>query len=69
MPQKADLLQAKLQGQKDEHEALTALQNAVRTLSTLERQLFQAGIDPELLVRATRKRPSWSPRFLKTGSA
>ncbi len=50
---KADLLQAKLQGQKDEHEALTALENAKRTRATLERQLFQAGIDPELLVKAT----------------
>jgi hypothetical protein len=50
---KADLLQAKLQGQKDEHEALTALQNAKRTFATLERQLFQAGVDPELLVKAT----------------
>ena len=52
---KADLLQAKLQGQKDEHEALTALENAKRTRATLERQLFQAGIDPELLVKATVK--------------
>ena len=50
---KADLLQAKLQGQKDEHEALTALENARRTRATLERQLFQAGIDPELLVKAS----------------
>jgi len=50
---KADLLQAKLQGQKDEHEALTALENARRTRASLERQLFQAGIDPELLVQAT----------------
>jgi multidrug efflux pump subunit AcrA (membrane-fusion protein) len=50
---KADLLQAKLQGQKDEHEALTALENAKRTRATLERQLFQAGIDPELLIKAS----------------
>src|SRR5262249_39218111 len=48
---KADLLQAKLQGQKDEHEAETALKNSVRTRTTLERQLFQAGIDPELLLK------------------
>jgi hypothetical protein len=52
---KADLLQAKLQGQKDEHEALTALENARRTLATLERQLYQAGIDPELLLKASVK--------------
>jgi hypothetical protein len=52
---KADLLQAKLQGQKDEHEALTALENARRSRATLERQLFQAGIDPELLVKASVK--------------
>jgi hypothetical protein len=52
---KADLLQAKLQGQKDEHEALTALENAKRARATLERQLFQAGIDPELLVKANRR--------------
>jgi hypothetical protein len=49
----ADLLQAKIQGQKDEHEAETNLKNARRTQATLERQLFQAGIDPELLSKAT----------------
>jgi hypothetical protein len=49
----ADLLQAKIQGQKDEHEAETNLKNAQRTQTTLERQLLQAGIDPELLARAT----------------
>ena len=52
---KADLLQVKLQGQKDEHEALTALENARRSRATLERQLFAAGIDPELLVKASMK--------------
>ena len=37
---KADLLQAKIQGQKDEHEAETNVENAKRTLATLERQLL-----------------------------
>ncbi|MGD0899165.1 MAG: efflux RND transporter periplasmic adaptor subunit [Thermoguttaceae bacterium] len=50
---KADYIQAKIQGQKDEHEAETAVKNAKRTLATLERQLYQAGIDPELLGKAT----------------
>ncbi len=50
---KADYLQAKIQGQKDEHEAETNVKNAKRTLATLERQLYQAGIDPELLAKAT----------------
>jgi hypothetical protein len=50
---KADFLQAKIQAQKDEHEADTAVKNAKRTLATLERQLYQAGIDPELLAKAT----------------
>lgn len=47
---KADLLQTKIQGEKDKHEAQTNVDNANRTLATLERQLFQAGIDPELLL-------------------
>src|SRR5208337_181869 len=50
---KADYLQAKAQSQKDEHEAQTNVKNAKRTLATLERQLFQAGVDPELLANAT----------------
>ncbi len=50
---KADYLQAKIQAQKDEHEADTAVKNAKRTLATLERQLYQAGIDPDLLTKAT----------------
>ena len=50
---KADFLQAKAQTQKDEHEAQTNVKNARRTLATLERQLFQAGVDPELLAHAT----------------
>ena len=50
---KADYLQAMAQSQKDEHEALTNVNNAKRTLATLERQLFQAGMDPELLANPT----------------
>ena len=50
---KADYLQATAQSQKDEHEALTNVNNAKRTLATLERQLFQAGMDPELLANPT----------------
>src|SRR5207244_13378162 len=44
-----ELLQAQLTGQKEVFEAETAVKNAVRTRGTLERQLFQAGIDPYLL--------------------
>ena len=50
---KADYLQSKAQTQKDEHEAQTNINNANRTLATLERQLFAAGVDPELLANAT----------------
>ena len=50
---KADYQQAYAQSQKDEHEAMTNVANAKRTLATLERQLFQAGVDPELLTKAT----------------
>jgi len=50
---KADYLQAKIQGQINEHEAETAVKTAKRTLATLERQLYQAGVDPELFVKAT----------------
>ena len=50
---KADYLQAKAQSQKDEHEAQTNINNAKRTLGTLERQLFAAGVDPELLASTT----------------
>ena len=45
----ADLLQARLQGQKDVFEAETAVKNTVRTRVGLERQLYQAGVDPLLL--------------------
>jgi len=50
---KADLLQTQIQGEKDKHEAQTNVNNAKRTLATLERQLFQAGIDPALLLQDT----------------
>lgn len=45
----ADLLQAQIQGRKEEFEAQTNLKNAIRVRATLERQLFQAGVDPHLL--------------------
>ncbi len=48
-----ELLQAHLQGRKEVFEAGTAVKNARRTRATLERQLFQAGIDPNLLRRAS----------------
>jgi hypothetical protein len=50
---KADLLQTQIQGEKDKHEAQTNVDNARRTLATLERQLFQAGVDPALLLQDT----------------
>lgn len=48
----ADLVEAQLEAQKQVFEAETALKNASRSRGTLERQLFQAGIDPTLLSRA-----------------
>lgn len=48
----ADLVEAQLDGQKQVFEAETAFKNAARTRATLERQLFQAGVDPGLLARA-----------------
>jgi hypothetical protein len=50
---KADLLQTQIQGEKDKHEAHTNVNNSKRTLATLERQLFQAGVDPALLLQNT----------------
>ena len=47
----ADLLQGQIQGRKEEFEAATAVKNAQRSRGTLERQLFQAGVDPHLLVQ------------------
>lgn len=49
----ADLKQTELQGERDVHEAETALRNAIRTRQILERQLFQAGVDPALLYKVT----------------
>jgi hypothetical protein len=50
----ADRLKAEIQGEKDIHEADTAVRNAVRARDLLERQLLQAGIDPDLLERPER---------------
>ena len=50
---RADLLQTKIQGQKDDHEAETNLRTAERSLATLERQLYQTGVDPPLLLKNT----------------
>jgi hypothetical protein len=49
----ADLVETQLDGQKQVFEADAAAKNAARARATLERQLFQAGIDPGLLGRAT----------------
>ncbi len=48
----ADLVQAKLQGQKDVFEAETAVRAAERQKTALERQLAQAGIEPIVFSRA-----------------
>ncbi len=48
----ADLVQAKLQGQKDVFAAETALRTAQRERSALERQLAQGGIEPVVFSRA-----------------
>src|SRR5262249_52374262 len=48
----ADLVEAQLEGQKQVFEAETHAKVAARTRATLERQLFQAGVDPGLLERA-----------------
>jgi len=48
----ADLVEAQLEGQKQIFEAEAAFKNAARARATLERQLFQAGVDPALLARA-----------------
>jgi hypothetical protein len=49
---RAELTKMTLQGQKDEHEAETAVKTAERTQRTLERQLFQAGASPDLLEKS-----------------
>jgi RND family efflux transporter MFP subunit len=50
--EEADLVQAQLEGQKQTFEAELALKNAVQARAALQRQLFQSGVDPELLSRA-----------------
>ena len=47
-----DLEQAKLQGLKDTHEAEKAVSDAVRNRGLLERQLLQAGVDPDVVAQA-----------------
>jgi membrane fusion protein, heavy metal efflux system len=46
---RTDLLQARIQGQKDAHEADSAWRVAQRMEAALNRQLQQEGVDPELL--------------------
>lgn len=50
---RTDKQQAIIQGRKDNFEADTAVRNAVRNRGLLERQLLQAGVDPDVLVKAT----------------
>ncbi len=50
---KADYLQADIQGQKDITDAETASKKAERSRGLLERQLFQVGVDPEVVRKAT----------------
>ncbi|MCS6898442.1 MAG: efflux RND transporter periplasmic adaptor subunit [Myxococcales bacterium] len=47
--EEANLVQLRLEGQKEIHEAQIAVRNAERTQGALERQLQQAGLDPQLL--------------------
>lgn len=47
----ADLIQAQLTAQKEVFEAQTAVKTAHRNRATLERQLYQAGVDPHLLIK------------------
>ena len=50
--EEANLLQTQLEGQKAVFEAEAAVKVAARNRAALERQLFQAGVDPHLLARA-----------------
>jgi hypothetical protein len=50
--EEANLKQAKIQGHKEVYEAETNVRVASRNLAALERQLFQAGVDPHLLGKA-----------------
>lgn len=47
----ADLVQAKLQGQRDLFAAQSTLSLAARSRASLERQLQQAGLDPQVLLK------------------
>lgn len=47
----ADLIQSQLTAQKEVFEAQTAVKTAHRNRATLERQLYQAGVDPHLLLK------------------
>jgi cobalt-zinc-cadmium efflux system membrane fusion protein len=49
----ADLIQVRLQGNKDLHEAQTAVAKAIRDEAAAARQLQQAGLDPALLNSVT----------------
>jgi cobalt-zinc-cadmium efflux system membrane fusion protein len=49
---KAEYLKAEIQGQKDITEAVSALKKAERNRGLLERQLLQAGVDPEVIREA-----------------
>lgn len=50
---KADLIQAEIQARKDEYDAESALQTALRNRAQAVRALVQAGIDPESLEQDT----------------
>lgn len=49
---KAEYMKADIQGQKDITDAISALKKAERTRGLLERQLMQAGVDPEVVRKA-----------------
>jgi hypothetical protein len=49
---KSDWVQADIQSKKDNYEAESALQKAIRNRGLLERQLLQSGIDPEVVREA-----------------
>lgn len=49
--EESDLIQSELTAQKEVFEAETAHKNALRTRAALERQLYQAGVDPHLLLK------------------
>lgn len=50
---KSDYLQADIQGQKDINDADSVLKKAIRNRGLLERQLFQAGVDPVVVSKGT----------------